>query len=92
MEDSHRTRGRAPPRQLAGEAFNCYDRYVSQWEVASLAKQLSRSDAAIRGAQTQPKHQIETGKLQALGMQFSGRKRLEETLSALVAHCHQPSH
>ncbi len=77
----------ADPQQLAGQAFNCYDRYVSQWDVARLAKQLAHSEAEIRGEQTRPKHQIQTGKLQALGMRFSGDQRLEETISALVEHC-----
>src|SRR5688500_8548571 len=29
----------APVSQIAGETFNCYDRYVSEWDVAQLAKQ-----------------------------------------------------
>lgn len=34
---------------IAGEAFNCYDRYVSELEVATLAKSLSGSRSEIHG-------------------------------------------
>ena len=36
----------------AGECFNCYDRYVSEYEVATLAKEISGSSAEIQGAAT----------------------------------------
>jgi nucleoside-diphosphate-sugar epimerase len=71
---------------IAGECFNCYDRYVSEYEVAQLAKGLSGSESAITGAVTQPKHQIMTDKLRALGMQFGGQERLRETIGQLVEH------
>ena len=75
---------------IAGEAYNCYDRYVSEYEVATIAKRLSGSNATIQGQQTSPKHQIVTDKIQALGMQFGGQSLLEETISALVkAASHQ---
>jgi nucleoside-diphosphate-sugar epimerase len=69
---------------IAGEAYNCCDRYVSEWDVATLAKQLSRSRSEILGQQTQPKHQIETGKLRALGMEFGGQELLQKTIQQLV--------
>ena len=69
---------------IAGEAYNCYDKYVSQHEVAMLAKRLSGSDAQIVGQMTAPKHQIVTTKLRALGMEFGGSALLEETIAALV--------
>ena len=72
---------------IAGEAFNCYDRYVSEYDVALIAKQLSGSSAKIQGTKTVPKHQIETGKIRALGMKFGGGKLLEETIAALVEAC-----
>ncbi len=34
-------------KQVSGEAFACYDRYVSQMEVATLAKEFSGSDSVI---------------------------------------------
>ncbi len=70
---------------IAGQAYNCYDHYVSEFEVATIAKKLSGSDAEILGQETTPKHQIETGKLQALGMQFGGAALLEQTIDQLVA-------
>jgi nucleoside-diphosphate-sugar epimerase len=75
----------APAQKIIGQAFNCYDRYVSEYDVATLAKRLSRSNARIIGEQKQPKHQIETGRLRALGMEFGGPALLEETINQLLA-------
>lgn len=69
-----------------GEAYNCYDRYVSRYEVASLARQLAGSPSAIAGEPSHPKHEIVTAKLRGLGMQFGGDARLRETIAELVAH------
>ena len=80
----------APAAAITGEAFNCYDQYISEWDVAHLARELSASNGPIEGSQTTPKRQIETGKLLALGMVFGGRERLRETIAALV-RCVQSS-
>lgn len=69
---------------MTGEAFNCYDRYVSEWDVAHLAREISGSHGPIEGGQTTPRHRIETGKLRALGMTFGGDGLLRETIGALV--------
>ena len=69
---------------IAGEAFNCYDRYVSEYDVAVLAQRLSGSKSKIEGERTSPKHQIVTAKLRALGMQFGGDALLEQTIGQLV--------
>jgi len=69
---------------IAGQAYSCYDRYVSQWEVARMAKEFSGSDCKIEGEAKQPKHQIETGKLHALGMEFGGATLLRDTVARLV--------
>lgn len=69
---------------IAGEAYNCYDRYISELDVATLAKELSGSSSEIRGEPKQPKHQIETGKIRSLGMEFGGEKLLRETIAELV--------
>ena len=58
---------------IAGEVYNCYDRYVSDYEVAEIAKAQCGSRAEILGKRTVPQHQIVTDKLQRLGMQFGGR-------------------
>jgi hypothetical protein len=71
---------------VAGECFNCYDRYVSEFEVASLAKELSGSSAEIHGEVTRPKHQIVTDKLRSRGIDFGGDALLRETIQALVDH------
>lgn len=69
---------------IAGEAFNCYDRYISQYDVATIAKEISGSPAPIIGEPNQPKHQIETGKLRAKGMEFGGTDLLRKTVQELL--------
>ena len=69
---------------ICGEAFNCFDRYISEYDVATLTKQLSGSSSRISGEKTRPKHQIVTDKLKALGMEFGGDALFEETVSELV--------
>ena len=69
---------------IAGQAYSCYDRYISQYEVAMLAKEISGSSSQITGEATRPKHEIVTDKLQALGMQFGGAPLLRETVEQLV--------
>ena len=74
----------APASAIAGEAFNCYDRYISEWDVTQIAKQISGSESDISGQQTSPKNQIITERLQSLGMTFGGQKLLEATVRQLV--------
>jgi len=69
----------------SGEAFNCYDRYISEHEVATLAKQISGSRSTIHGGEPKPKNQIVTDKLRSLGMNFGGQPLLERTVRELVA-------
>ena len=73
--------------EVAGHAFNCYDRYISEYDVAEIACRLTGSTSAIHGGQTQPRHQIDTQKLCALGMKFGGQQILEETIGELVQLC-----
>ena len=71
---------------VSGEAFNCYDRYISHYDVATIAKRISGSDSRIDGEPTAPKHEIETGKIRALGMQFGGTPLLEQTIGEMVEY------
>lgn len=75
----------APDESIAGESFNCYDMYVSDWEVAQLAKAASRSGSVIGGSATKAKNQIRTEKLRRLGMKFGGQDLLRQTVEQLVA-------
>ena len=70
---------------VAGEVDNCCDRYVSQHNVATIAKRLAGSTSVIQGQPSSPRHQIVTAKLRAMGMEFGGPALLEETIAALVA-------
>ena len=74
----------APAKEITGAAFNCYDRYVSEYDVATWAKELSGSNANIIGQPRQPKHQIDTARLRSLGMQFGGEPLLRQTIGQLL--------
>lgn len=69
---------------IHGQAFNCYDRYISEYEVATLAKEHSGSLSEISGAPKHPKHQIVTDKIRSLGMRFGGVEHLKETVRQLI--------
>ncbi|MDG2385555.1 MAG: NAD(P)-dependent oxidoreductase [Pirellulaceae bacterium] len=69
---------------IEGQAYNCYDRYVSEFEVATIAKEISGSQAEILGGTKSPKHQIQNQKICSLGMTFGGQNRLRKTVAQLV--------
>ncbi len=68
----------------AGEVYSCYDRYISQFDVATIAKELSGSNAQIKGTQTAPKNEIISDKIKGLGMQFGGEELLRATIRQLI--------
>jgi len=74
----------APSDVVTGGIFNCCDRYVSQHEVATIAKELSGSKASIEGTPSQPKNQIVSNRLKALGFQFGGTERLRNTIAEIL--------
>ncbi|MHC4886422.1 MAG: NAD-dependent epimerase/dehydratase family protein [Planctomycetota bacterium] len=74
----------APAEKMAGRAFNCVDRYVCEFEVASLAKEIAGSDSVIEGEEATPKHTVVTDRLTSLGVTFGGRPLLRQTLSLLI--------
>ena len=69
---------------ISGQAYSCYERYISQHDVANLAKDISGSSSEIVGEPKQPKHQIATDKLQQLGMEFGSTDLLNRTIAELV--------
>jgi nucleoside-diphosphate-sugar epimerase len=69
---------------ITGQAFNCYDLYVAEQHIAGIAKELTGSRSAIADLNRGPKHQIDTRKLRALGMMFSGEELLRRTVAELV--------
>jgi nucleoside-diphosphate-sugar epimerase len=75
---------------ITGEAFNCYDRYISEFEVATIARELSGARGEVRGTQPSPKHQIVTTKLRRLGMQFGGHPLLGETIEQIIDAARRP--
>jgi nucleoside-diphosphate-sugar epimerase len=76
---------KAPANQITGEAYNCSNMYISDWDVAQLAKELAGSASTIHGWRTSPKNQIATDKIRLLGMQFGGDALLRATVGELVA-------
>jgi hypothetical protein len=74
----------ADTKLIAGQAFNCYDMYVSEEQVARLAKQLTGSKSQISSLNRGPKNQIDTKKIRALGMTFGGDELLRQTVEQLV--------
>ncbi len=74
----------APQEKIMGEAFNCYDRYISRYEVATIAKEITGSSSQILGESKSPKHQIETNKIRALGMSFGGEAILKNTIQQMI--------
>ncbi|MEO2023390.1 MAG: NAD(P)-dependent oxidoreductase [Pirellulaceae bacterium] len=70
---------------IAGQSYNCYDQYISQWDVAQLAKEISASRAVIGGTQTTPLNEIENQKIRQLGMTFGGPSLLQQTVKEILA-------
>jgi nucleoside-diphosphate-sugar epimerase len=80
---------RADERAVAGQAFNCYDRYIADQDVARIAQELTGSPSTVADLNRGPKHQIATGKLRALGVTFGGEELLRRTVAELV-EAHRP--
>lgn len=75
---------KADAQAVAGQSFNCYDMYVSEEQVARLAKELSGSVSAVSNLNRGPKHQIDTNKIRGLGMTFGGEPLLRQTVAELI--------
>jgi nucleoside-diphosphate-sugar epimerase len=75
---------RADARRVAGQSFNCYDLYVSEEQVARIAKELTGSASAISDLNRGPKHRIDTAKIRALGITFGGEALLRRTAQELI--------
>jgi nucleoside-diphosphate-sugar epimerase len=74
----------ADTKAIAGQVFNCYDRYVADQDVARIAKELTKSSSPIADLNRGPKHQIVTRKLRDLGMTFGGEALLRQTVAELL--------
>ncbi len=71
-------------RDDEGEVYCCYDQSVSDFEVLTIAKEVSGSKAEVAGQNKQAKHQIDTQKLTRAGMEFGGTDLLRGTIAELV--------
>jgi nucleoside-diphosphate-sugar epimerase len=75
---------KADTRAIAGQAFNCYDRYISEEQVARIAREVAGTSSEVSDSNRGPKHQIDTTKLRAIGMTFGGEALLRLTIEQLV--------
>jgi nucleoside-diphosphate-sugar epimerase len=71
-------------QSIAGETFNCSAGFYSDHQIASWVKTLTNSDAELVGPAKKPGREMQTSKLQSLGMRFSGEAELRELLGAMV--------
>jgi nucleoside-diphosphate-sugar epimerase len=69
---------------IAGQAYNCYDRYISDVQVARVAKEITGSDSSISDLNKGPKNQISTEKIRRLGMEFGGETLLRKTVKQML--------
>lgn len=74
----------APRETVKGEAFNCYDRFISDDQVIEIVQQLTGQSVNILQRAPSPKNIIDTRKIRSLGMEFGGQSLLEQTVRALV--------
>ena len=70
--------------ETTGQSYSCCDRYVSEYEVATIAKKATGSNSQILGEPKSPKNQIETSKIRNLGMEFGGQQLLTDTIRELA--------
>lgn len=69
---------------IAGQAYNCYDMYVADQDVVRIAKEITGSASMIEERNKGPRHQIDTSKLRALGMEFGGTPLLKRTIREIL--------
>jgi nucleoside-diphosphate-sugar epimerase len=71
-------------KQVIGEVYNCYDRYISEYDVAVTAQDLAGTQSDISGEQKQPLNEINAERIRALGMQFGGWPLFEQTIGQMI--------
>lgn len=69
---------------IAGQVYSCYDRYISEFDVATIAREICGSESEIIGGQKRPQHEIDSSKIKSLGMEFGGADRLRETIEQML--------
>ena len=69
---------------VAGQAYNCYDLYVAEQDVARIAKDITGSNSDIAALNKGPVHQIDTRKIRSLGVEFGGKVQLEATVGEML--------
>ena len=74
----------ADAKTIAGQSFNCYDRYIAEQDVARIARELTGSKSTIADLNRGPKNQISTKKINAIGMTFGGDNLLGQTVEGLI--------
>ncbi|TWT70899.1 NAD-dependent epimerase/dehydratase family protein [Crateriforma conspicua] len=74
----------APQSKVAGQTFNCCDRFFSEVEVAQCVQSLGHTSARFTGPAKSAGHPMATEKIRSLGMEFGGTDLLRQTIKQLV--------
>ncbi|MFG0268281.1 MAG: NAD-dependent epimerase/dehydratase family protein [Rhodopirellula sp. JB055] len=69
---------------IAGETYNCCDRFFSEHEIATRVMERTNSKATLVGGPKTSGRDMSSAKLQALGFRFGGLSRLDETIQQFV--------
>ena len=68
----------------AGQMYNCYDHYIADQDIAVIAKEILGSSSEIIIRNQGCKNQIDTTKIEALGMTFGGKPLLRQAIADLI--------
>ncbi|TWT53246.1 UDP-glucose 4-epimerase [Rubripirellula amarantea] len=71
-------------QNVKGETFNTCDRFISHYEVATIAKEITGSKSEIEGDPKQAGNPMNTDKLEGLGFDFGHTKLLRATIADLI--------
>ena len=74
----------ATDHAIAGETYNCCDRFFSEHAVAERVKAITGARAEILGEPKSSGREMSSAKLESLGFQFGGISKLDETIRQLV--------
>ncbi|WP_230255491.1 NAD-dependent epimerase/dehydratase family protein [Rhodopirellula halodulae] len=69
---------------VAGETFNCCDRFISEHEVAQRVMEITGSNANLTGQPKESGREMSTAKLEKRGFRFGGLALLDETIRQYV--------
>lgn len=69
---------------ISGQSYNCYDMYIADQDVAQITAKIMNNHCIIEDVNKGAKNQIDTKKIQSLGMTFGGKELLKKTIEEMV--------